>query len=948
MWIATQEGLDKFDGNNFVSYKRSALIKHRLSGTDIREIIEDGPGKSLWILSAENSVNIIDVNSGIVKRSLLFAQENPNDWNLSMCLIDKYLFIGSLVGVKVYARNDGSLITKLQLPGTITNSTDGMEARCIKSDASGNVWVSYGGYGIVIYDRAFRVIRHIPLVEMGLPPGKSFIRFNDMVFTSGSEVVLATNVGLRKVTFDKTYRFTIDNLPAKKASFLNNQVCEAVCKNKKGDIFVAGAKGLFRFDDQLQDYKVLQESQTGLRGGWMSDILKIFSDKEGNTWLGCEQGLGFISKFDNPFRSFNYADNSNERLDHVMGVCPSGDKIIVSLRNGLAVVNAREDTFTIYGRGHRFHHVFRDKNERVHVSRSDGMFIFDGQRLVRTDLIYPEFKQFISSPLNSHVFLGDSIIVLGTENNTGILLWNYVTHSVKSIDQYSALTPLASGIVNSVFLDSSGRLWVLSDNAVSIIAKDFKTVRNVIIYDSVFKQPAGLFFDMCEWAGYYWVTSYGSGLIQLDSALKVRKIYNTNDGLGNNGVYQVYSDKHRLFITTNNGLSVCNPVANEFQRYYHRDGLHSNGFEEAAGTMSNGVIYAGGVDGFTIIDPRFFSGNDLAPSLFIGRTQLETTDGETDSTNLELKYFEVPNNVLQTTIYFSGLNYTNPDRTIYHYRILEQSKEWINLNTQNFVTLVGLNPGKYHLEVKAANEDGIWSEPKELILDFQPKWFQTWWFKLMVFLATAGIIYAFYRYRIAQIKKQHEIRKNIATDLHDDLGSTLNSVKVFTNLAISGVQQEQSLQQVKSNLEEATMGLRDMIWVLDDSLDTVDELVTRLKQYAIPVTGASNMEFKVTTDFDAGKLQLTKEEKRNLFLVCKEVINNAIKYSGATLIQVGITPSGKKIEIGITDNGSGFDMSTIKKGYGLNNMQYRAGQIKYKVELISSPGKGTQITIRPS
>ncbi|MBL0183746.1 MAG: hypothetical protein IPP96_16255 [Chitinophagaceae bacterium] len=282
----------------------------------------------------------------------------------------------------------------------------------------------------------------------------------------------------------------------------------------------------------------------------------------------------------------------------------------------------------------------------------------------------------------------------------------------------------------------------------------------------------------------------------------------------------------------------------------------------------------------------------------------------------------------------------------YAYKINKIHSDWLSLDNQNFITLIGLSPGTYHLQVKTANEDGVWSDPKELILVFLPKWYQTWWFYLLIALTAAAILYALYRYRIAQIKKQHEIRKNIATDLHDDLGSTLNSVKVFTNLAISGIKQEESLQQVKDNLTEATMSLRDMIWVLDDSLDTVDELITRLKQFAIPVAAASNIEAIIKADSEVNSRQLIKEEKRNLFLICKEAINNSIKYSGASRIDVTITGSGKKIQIVVADNGKGFNVDEVKKGYGLKNMQYRAGQIKYKVILNSL--HGTEIIILPT
>ena len=404
-----------------------------------------------------------------------------------------------------------------------------------------------------------------------------------------------------------------------------------------------------------------------------------------------------------------------------------------------------------------------------------------------------------------------------------------------------------------------------------------------------------------------------------------------------------------LFITTNNGLNVYNDADSSVRKYYKSDGIHGNIFEETSGNILNGKLYAGGVDGITIIDPANLQTNIKKPPIYFSNIRVELRDNKRlDTLNINSKKIIIPSGWLQVNIEFDGINYSNSERTTFAYRILEQSGEWINLNTQNFITLIGLSPGTYHLQVKAANEDGVWSEPKELILIFEPKWYQTWWFKLLVFLTTAGIIYAFYRYRIGQIKKQHEIRKNIATDLHDDLGSTLNSVKVFTNLAISGIKQEESLQQVKDNLTEATMSLRDMIWVLDDSLDTVDELVTRLKQFAIPVTAASGMEFLITADSDVNSRQLSKEEKRNLFLICKEAINNSIKYSAATQITADLISAGKKIQITIADNGKGFDEATVKKGYGLKNMQYRAGQIKYKVELVSSTGKGTQITILPA
>src|SRR6185503_12460743 len=115
--------------------------------------------------------------------------------------------------------------------------------------------------------------------------------------------------------------------------------------------------------------------------------------------------------------------------------------------------------------------------------------------------------------------------------------------------------------------------------------------------------PVGLFFDICEAQNYYWIATYGTGIIQLDSAYRIKKIFTVKDGLSNSGVYKVFNyGNKKLFITTNNGLSVLNLENYTFNNYYQEDGLHSNAFEEACGVYRNKKIYAGGVGGFTIID----------------------------------------------------------------------------------------------------------------------------------------------------------------------------------------------------------------------------------------------------------------------------------------------------------------------------------------------------------
>lgn len=390
---------------------------------------------------------------------------------------------------------------------------------------------------------------------------------------------------------------------------------------------------------------------------------------------------------------------------------------------------------------------------------------------------------------------------------------------------------------------------------------------------------------------------------------------------------------------------VYNLNTNKYFNYYKEDGLHSNSFEEVAATYINNKIYAGGVNGFTIIDPSKFTTNTTPPIFYFTNIQTKTKDITLDTSNLELTKLKIPNTWLQTNISFVGINYSNPNRVTYQYRIKERDKDWINLGTQNFINLIGLNPGSYTLEVKAANEDGYWSLPKQLTLTFLPKWYQTILFKILVIAAVLALFFAFYRYRLSQLKQQQKIRQGISSDLHDDIGATLNSVKLFTHLALTTEKKEEHLKQVTELLTQASSGLRDMIWVLDDSRDSTGDFIDRIKQFALPVTQASGISINFYVDDNIKGEFFSKSEKRNLFLVAKEAINNCIKYSNCSNINLSLKQEHKKIILLIKDDGKGFNEDRVKKGNGLINIRERAKQINYTAEIISSPGNGTNILL---
>jgi signal transduction histidine kinase len=156
------------------------------------------------------------------------------------------------------------------------------------------------------------------------------------------------------------------------------------------------------------------------------------------------------------------------------------------------------------------------------------------------------------------------------------------------------------------------------------------------------------------------------------------------------------------------------------------------------------------------------------------------------------------------------------------------------------------------------------------------------------------------------------------------------------------------LVKIKQGTQDAITGIRDIIWVLDDKKDTIEHLLNRVNQFASPLCEANGIKFTELIEPSAYKHILGKEEKRNLYMILKESINNSIKYADASTIEVSIQVNNKRPRIDVKDNGKGFDTQQPREGNGLKNIATRAKEIGYKSYMISSSTEGTNILVEKS
>jgi signal transduction histidine kinase len=175
-----------------------------------------------------------------------------------------------------------------------------------------------------------------------------------------------------------------------------------------------------------------------------------------------------------------------------------------------------------------------------------------------------------------------------------------------------------------------------------------------------------------------------------------------------------------------------------------------------------------------------------------------------------------------------------------------------------------------------------------------PAWYNTWWFRVTLFLILITGIYQFYKYRLQQLLKLQAIRNRIARDLHDEIGSTLSSISLSSTIIQNQLkgghpEADKMLRQVSSNTDQMMEALSDIVWAIDTRNDRFDNIVNRMRALAIEILEPSNIGVQFRVSEDIRDIHLDMQQRKNLYLIFKEAVNNIAKYSSCTQVQIDIT-----------------------------------------------------------
>lgn len=196
-----------------------------------------------------------------------------------------------------------------------------------------------------------------------------------------------------------------------------------------------------------------------------------------------------------------------------------------------------------------------------------------------------------------------------------------------------------------------------------------------------------------------------------------------------------------------------------------------------------------------------------------------------------------------------------------------------------------------------------------------------------------------------------KLRNKISGELHDDFGSTLSGIVMYSHLAKEQIHHQQntaiinSLNVIQTNAGEMVNKLNDIVWLINPDNDSLQKVMQRLEDYAIQIAAAKNIRVRSNFNEYNSESTLSAQTRRNIYLLFKEAINNAVKYSNATLVELNIKKESTSILIAVSDNGNGFNTDIIKSGNGLNNMKLRAKEMQTDCIIKSIKGEGTTICV---
>jgi len=782
------------------------------------------------------------------------------------------------------------------------------------------------------------------------------------------QIWVGTWGGLCKFSITGLGRSSIEKVAPAKAGIAGN-VVTALYESSDGTLWIGTGDGLS--ERTVKDGIERFESYTTANGLISNQIWSIGEDRAGNLWLGSNGVMrltraGFVT----------YTEQDGLASDFVISILEDQKGELCALTKPSDHTASNPTVFNVFD-GERFHPVRPNMpgnqdyygwayRQPALQDRKGAWWIATGQGIYRypptssiADLARVRPESFYASRGN---LPGEDVVRIFEDSRgdvwigtyagptspiNGVARWDRISNSLRRYQQMESVS--FDRLADTFEEDRAGNLWIgfHTGQLGRYRHGEFR----------VFTKADGLPFGAVnclhlDMKGRLWVGG-DRGVVRIDSpdaAVPGFVRYGTAEGLATNIIRSIADDAWgRIYIGTDRGVDCFSTrTALHVRHYGPIEGL-SRGIGVSFRDRHGAIWFACG-SGLSRIEPRPDNPTP-APSVLISALKIRGENrnvsalGETNINDLQL----APDQN-QLLVEFVGLSFAPGEKLRYQYRLEGADQSWSPATDQRSVNYASLSPGSYQFQVRAVSTDGLLSDrPASIAFVIETHIWQRLWFRMLLLTLVASLLYAFYRYRLGRLLEMERLRTRIATDLHDDVGSTLSQIAILSEVATRRIEMDdrtRGLPDIAHLSRELIDSMSDIVWAINPEEDRLDDLAHRMRRFANDLLAASGvyLQFRVA---DGGReTEVGADMRRQIFLIFKEGLNNAVRHSGCTGVQIDISLTDGVFCLVLRDNGRGFEWGCVTKGHGLSSMGQRAAQLGGSLDVDSRPNHGTTIALQ--
>jgi ligand-binding sensor domain-containing protein/two-component sensor histidine kinase len=951
IWFATSNGIQRFDGNRWLWLTHQKNSSTSLPDDDVALLLEDDHER-LWVQTASGICLLNRNNLEFTKVKIAWLPAHTSHILQSLVALKDGRVWLTIAGGGLYYYNEPA---KQFVPADNIIPPSPWFIYQIAYDSLYHRYYLGTDKGIVIYNTIKKEFYH-----PGFNP--SGIGLLQTAPARESNVTLYLNDSARLWFSSLSVHSCYD---IRKDSLL---FCDSTSKiwgvlgyttDRSGTTWSYGAT-IAKMNMVTGHAELIQQTPDALYGINFQNGGYLMEDSENTYWLATNNGVYLYNRFQQQFFQHpikNYSTGEIFKHINVWGFIELADSGIVALTTrgeGLYYFDKNlqqlpaKFNLTPYANTKSYVNIrcgIRDQDNHLWVGCERGPLL----------KLYPENGKV--EKLADSSFTKDGIYCMAVDNRGN--LWMGTFHH--TIIRRDAVTGKCSNIVSTVSNEKGvdnvycllydGNKYIWAATAKSGLLKI--NTQTLLVEKSYTNGPGPTIYSLTKNSFNQLMMATPDGIVVMDIDKESFRVLTTADGLPDNNIASFVKEKQKVWFASDNGISKIKMAGMTTTSYGIMEGLTDESFNIGAGIqLSDGRILFGHNEGFTSFNPAAYEKQVVSQEVSITGIRLFDKYLDRDSILRDKKEMVLNYHQNFLSIEFSNMSFLGKDHTSYYHQLEGVDKEWITTRGMPQAVYNYLPGGEYIFNVKCQNSNGtISSKITSFRIRIIPPLWRTWWFYVLGAAVVCGLLYLFLRTRYQHELAAEKGRNRIAKDLHDDMGSSLSTINILSEMARKKIDSDipatkKFINQISDNSNRIMESLDDIVWNIDTANDSMENTLSRMREFAGNLLEARDISYTFKADETIWDIHLELGRRHDFFMIFKEAVNNLAKYSGCATVSIGILLRKNNLVLRIADDGKGFQNNQLFEGNGLTNMQQRASALKGVLSIQSEINQGTTVILK--